>query len=112
MNKNDKQVVDAAKEFGASDLTQDLVRIIERLQHGNNKLELELARAMASDIKSTTECLVYMRENSPLKTQLQKMQALLERWMTISQLYMGAKLNQVAEDTKTLLKEAKEVKDE
>ena len=101
----------------------DLLAIIDRLQHRYNKLELELARVMTSDIKSTTECLVYMREKASLKSQLQKMQALLERCKALfyddaePRLHLSITGDRVDEiykrlgnDIKTLLKEAKVVK--
>lgn len=44
MTEQDKQTVAAAKEFGASDLTQDLVILVERLDKQQQKMQALLER--------------------------------------------------------------------
>ena len=52
-------------------------------------------------------------EKTDLKSQLQKMQALLERWVKeLDGCLISANVKPIYDDTKALLKEAKEVKDE
>lgn len=58
MTEQEKQTLEAAKEFGVSDLTQDLVLIIERLDAENEKLKADLDRAVnAKDTRSFSEIL-------------------------------------------------------
>ena len=52
MNEQDRQIVKAAKEFGASDLTQDLVLLVERLDAENEKLKADLDKVVNALVKS------------------------------------------------------------
>jgi len=52
MNEQEKRTVKAAKEFGASNLTQDLILIIERLDAENEKLQADLNRVINALVKS------------------------------------------------------------
>ena len=57
MNEQERQTLEGAKllistRLGASDLTQDLVLIIERLDAENEKLKADLDRAVNALVKS------------------------------------------------------------
>lgn len=107
MNKRDREIVKEAKTWLADDTNVwgevstivELVEIIERLDDER--------------IKQHDTIMNYRDEVGFQKgqlTKIQKMQALLERWLNMySKMFVSPEIP-VYWDTKTLLKEAKEVK--